>query len=313
MKNPARAYKLLRELPATLRAMAEDIKAVKVAHDKLQNQHAKDMVRLSGHLDLLDQRQADTVHQLSALKKPKAGNVQQAVNSTLQADDHSLDAYYLAFEDKFRGTAEEIYSRLDSSYGKLLKSLPASVKKLSAIDIGCGRGEMLQLFAKNGFKKPLGIDLNEAMVENCKKRGYDAIQANALEYLAKQPAQSVGIISGIHIVEHLPFRDLLELANECYRVLAPGGAVIFETPNPESLTVGAFTFWHDSSHLKPIPPVVLEFIMQYPGFQKTEILRMRPEEGFDASYTNKHVKNMAQRVFGPSDYAVVAYRATSTN
>ena len=75
-----------------------------------------------------------------------------------------------------------------------------------------------------------------------------------LTYLSAQPDGSLAAVTGIHIVEHITHEERLRLFAECYRALAPGGAVIFETPNPRAALVGSYTFWIDPSHRQPVAP-----------------------------------------------------------
>ena len=92
------------------------------------------------------------------------------------------------------------------------------------------------------------------------------------------------VVSAFHLVEHVPIDYLIDLLNECYRVLAETGLLILETPNPENLTVGTWSFHMDPTHNKPLPPLLLEFLVQNAGFEDTAIVRLngsdpKAEEG----------------------------------
>jgi O-antigen chain-terminating methyltransferase len=169
---------------------------------------------------------------------------------------------------------------------------------------------MLRLYKDLGLRG-IGIDLNESMVKRCIKLGFDARQDNALSYLRAQRSSSVAALSGIHIVEHIPFESLLSLLKEAFRVVAPGGFVLFETPNAENVVVGSLTFWYDSSHIKPVPPDVLAFMLQYAGFNETKLIRMRPDKELSQEVPDELTKKMAQRLFGPRDYVAVGYKSKS--
>jgi hypothetical protein len=146
------------------------------------------------------------------------------------------------------------------------------------------------------------------MISRCKQLGYNAESSNGLEYLRNAEPKSLGGITGIHLVEHIPFEALIELANESFRTLASGGFVLFETPNSENLSVGSHTFWYDSSHIKPIPPDVLAFIFEYAGFKNVQIIRLHPETK-PTSSQNPLLDKISSRLFGPRDYAVFATKA----
>lgn len=224
-----------------------------------------------------------------------------SINKTM-ADDHGHDRFYKAFEDRFRGDEKFIKRRL-TEYNPYLKSLPGEVKKLPILDLGCGRGEFLEVVKQAGFKA-IGVDMNKSMVKRVKDLGYDAYEVDALSYLLKQKSSSYAAISGFHLVEHIPFSSLLKIFEECYRVVHEEGFVLFETPNPNNLTVGAANFYMDPSHIKPLPPKLLAFAMEAQGFF-TEIIELHP-----ARKTIKHkdpeVEAMMRMVYGPADYAVLA-------
>jgi len=103
-------------------------------------------------------------------------------------------------------------------------------------------------------------------------RNLPVIESDVMAYLNSLADSSVGVITGFHIVEHLPFETLVSLLRETLRVLEPGGLVIFETPNPENVRVGACNFWTDPTHLKPIFPETLKFLLEYQGFVGVELL-----------------------------------------
>lgn len=265
----------------------------------------------------LSNQLADIKHQLTLLaaqptKKPVGKKQAATPSSQLFVDNHALDKFYLDFEDRFRGTEEDIKERLQV-YVPYLKKLKSDTSTYPVLDIGCGRGEMLEVLKQSGING-LGLDLNESMVNRAKKLGYNAIQQDALSFLMEQKGGSFAAVTGFHIVEHIPFDVLLKLLEECYRVLRPGGFIIFETPNPESIHVGSFSFYFDPSHLNPIPPDILAFAAENRGFGKVDILRLHPRredyKTIGGTEANEDTKEVFERFFGPQDYAIVAYKGT---
>lgn len=249
----------------------------------------------------LDNRIVGLKQELSV--RPKNDDIvsDRVVNNTV-SDNHSLDHFYKLFEDKFRGTEQDIKQRL-TEYLPLFNSLSKNVKSKTIIDIGCGRGEFLS-FAKDNSFKAIGVDMNKSMVERANSLGYEAIENDAITYLSSQQKNSLAAITGFHIVEHIPFESLMELFNECYRSLSAGGFVLFETPNPNNLVVGASNFYMDPSHIKPIPPELLAFALESVGFS-SEILRLHPVNEKN-DHEDKVVEDIMGMVYGPRDYAVVA-------
>jgi len=104
---------------------------------------------------------------------------------------------------------------------------------------------------------------------------------------------------------------LFELFSESYRVLQDGGVIIFETPNPENLQVGAFTFYIDPTHQRPLPHVLLEFIAGDAGFGFTDIVRLHPSPELAFAYradSTECERNLANSLYSSRDYSVVAVK-----
>ncbi len=83
------------------------------------------------------------------------------------------------------------------------------------------------------------------MVQESKALNLDVIEQDGIEFLKSLESNSISIVTGFHIVEHLPFKLLIELFDESYRVLRDGGLIIFETPNPENILVASCSFYTD--------------------------------------------------------------------
>jgi len=223
--------------------------------------------------------------------------------------DHSLDAFYFAFEERFRGSREEINERLEVYLPRLREAQIAPVDSL-ILDLGCGRGEWLELLRDNGYRAR-GIDLNRVVIEQCQSRGLEVVEGDVIAYLQSMPDESVAVITGFHIIEHLPFEILVKLLNEAFRVLRHRGLVIFETPNPANVLVGSCNFYFDPTHRNPLPSLMTQFLVQYCGFAEVEILNLNPSDGFKADEVNELdelSKQFNQYFYGPMDYAVIGYK-----
>ena len=248
-------------------------------------------------------RIADLQHQIATISVPSSKeSTKQIINDTV-SDNHKYDEFYKRFEDKFRGSEETITERL-KEHLPLFNGLSTNLKKKPIIDIGCGRGELLGLLTDHGLH-PVGVDMNEAMVARAKKSGYEAYATDAYSYLSGLKSSSVASITGFHIVEHIPFESLMEIFHESYRVMSREGFALFETPNPESLLVGAHTFYLDPPHQRPIPPQLRAFMLEYVGFS-VEILYLHQIKKVDATKHSKSITSLFDTVYGYADYAVVA-------
>ena len=181
------------------------------------------------------------------------------------------DDFYVAFEEKFRGS-EELIKERQKKYLKFINPLKILKDEVKALDIGCGRGEWISLLNENGFNAR-GIDVNESMVRLASQKGLNAAVNDALGELKSLDENSLDIITAFQVVEHIKFDDVLELIKEAKRVLAPFGILILETPNPENIMVGTQWFYLDATHKNPIPCELLSFATHYYGLERNFIFK----------------------------------------
>ena len=196
-----------------------------------------------------------------------AGSAAAALPASAAAAEES---FYPTLEQYFRGSAEDLRNRL-GVYRNWMAGLPPG----PVADLGCGRGEWLELLGEWGVPAR-GVDLNALNVQGMRERGLDAEQGDLLQWLQAQPEDSFAALTSFHVVEHLPFGILLRLVQEARRVLKPGGRLILETPNPENVIVATQTFWLDPSHVRPLPPALLELVVRDAGLEVEALLRLNP-------------------------------------
>jgi O-antigen chain-terminating methyltransferase len=271
----------------------------------------------------LDQRQATDGAFLKAQLSFHSGALQAltvaspAENAKDMADvseasrnirDHAHDAFYLAFENQFRGSRADIQQRV-RIYLPSIKAAGAGQLHAPALDLGCGRGEWLELLRDEQLIGR-GVDLNEFMVAECIGRGLAAEQADVLEFLGTLPSDSQGAITAFHLIEHLPFSALLRIFSESLRVLRPGGVCIFETPNPDNIQVGSNRFYIDPTHVRPLPKEFTKFVMANAGFSRVAVLPLHPvADSPPPAGTASPAENFVNRAFfGDQDYAVIGHK-----
>lgn len=215
--------------------------------------------------------------------------------------------FYRAFEDRYRGSRKTITQRLQA-YLPFLEPLKALYADYPVLDLGCGRGEWLELMVREGFA-PVGVDLDDGMLEACEALRLPAHKDDVLSALRKLPDNSQVVVSGFHIAEHLPFELLQELVAEALRVLRPAGLLILETPNAENVTVGTNNFYLDPTHEQPLPNLLMSFLAEYSGFARAKIVRLQePPEVHD----EQAALGVLNVLFSVSpDYAVVAQKAAA--
>jgi len=223
-------------------------------------------------------------------------------------EPHQLDAFYVAFEDQFRGSREEVRNRLNV-YLPLLEDAKLGTPESPIIDLGCGRGEWLELLRESGYSAR-GIDINKVMLEQCHTIGLEVIEADAIAYLQNLPDHSLGAVTGFHMIEHLPFTVLMKLFDETMRVLQPGGLIIFETPNPRNLFVGSGDFYRDPTHVNPIHPDTIAYIANLKGFINAESYFFAEQDNRSQLLASSNVKfdNLESYLSISRDFALIGYK-----
>lgn len=279
---------------------------------------AKDMLALKEQIQDIFSRINESKLNIISQQKSLALLLNEASKKTLSTsktsvehasapaeDEHLLDALYVSFEEMFRGSTDIIKER-QKFYLQFISNIFGTEKNLGIIDLGSGRGEWLELLKETGYRAK-GIDLNNVMIQQCHERGLDAEEDDILHYLQSQKQESINIITGFHIVEHLPFKTLVAVLDESFRILKRGGVVIFETPNPENIIVGSCTFYLDPSHNRPIPPDTLKFLAERRGFSRVEIHKMNPLNYVPES-NDEILKHIAFRFNMSQDFSLIAVK-----
>ena len=227
-----------------------------------------------------------------------------------------LDAYkYVGFEDQFRGSREAIRSRLESY-------LPFFEGQSDVLDVGCGRGEFLELLALRGIAA-IGIDLNPEMVEVSRSRKLRADHVDAVGYLSSREDASLGGIFAAQVVEHLEPGYLLRFLELSFHKLRPGGALVLETLNPACWVAFFESYIRDITHAWPLHPETLKYLVTASGFPSPRIEyrspvppqdRLQPiAPGAPGGHSdelveafNANVEKLNARMFTYLDYAIVA-------
>jgi O-antigen chain-terminating methyltransferase len=228
--------------------------------------------------------------------------------------DDSYEALYRDLENVFRGTREQVRA--------FVADYVADMKTIAhlgpVVDLGCGRCEWLELLAEAGIDAH-GVDSNTAFVEAGAERGLDVRQGDAIAHLRELPEASLGGVTAFHLAEHLPLDALVALVDAALVALKPGGLLLLETPNPTNLRVGAAAFYIDPTHLKPLHPEFMKFLLDQRGFADTTIryVHRRPDEDVQAADLAtddvERATTLAAEIdwalFGPPDYAAIARKA----
>ena len=287
--------------------------------DRLIEEAKSEIVKLRGQIDLAraelisqldqyDQRERRTSAELAmqSLQLSRLASQAQStiISGTVGAgvDSHLLDAFFASFDEQFRGDRTTIKDRLKV----YLAFLPAA-EESTVVDIGCGRGEWLELLRDVGIEAT-GVELNSLLAQSCRDRGLNVVEQDLFVYLATQSSGSLDVLSAFHVVEHLPVEQLVTLLSEAMRVLRPGGVLILETPNPRNVLVGSCNFYFDPTHRNPLPSEVLQLIVETKGFDQIEVLPLNPSDAMPVPGDSEIVNRFNQYFYGPMDYGLIARR-----
>jgi SAM-dependent methyltransferase len=251
------------------------------------------------------------------------GAIPDAPPAAPAAFGHNVDSLtYVGFEDRFRGSQNDIRSRLDDY-------LPIFSAASDVLDVGCGRGELLDLLRQRGITGR-GVDSNDAMVHLCRARGLDVERDDALGFLERQPDGSLGGLVAIQVVEHFEPAYLLRFLETAHHKLRPGAPLVLETINAACWMAFFETYLRDITHRQALHPDTLRYLVQTSGFTSVDLQYREPVRDADrldriprledgpavadpelatlVAAVNAHADKLNARLFSSMDYAIVARR-----
>ena len=212
---------------------------------------------------------------------------------------------------RLRGTAAQVR---DSA-----RDLAAALAGCSPVlEIGFGRGEFLELLRELGLE-PRGVERDEALVATAHGRGLDVAVGDAIETLTLVPDAGLGGLAMMHVLDHLPPREVVAIVRLASEKLRSGGKFVSESANPAALAAFADSMWTDPDQVRPVHPDFLAFLLREAGFATVERLD-RPPAGSDERLRlvagddddtrrlNVNFERMNDQLFGPRDCAFVATR-----
>lgn len=312
-------------------AINETRETISKLNSELNNQHLKTVASFKSSIDSLEKQISNHTKHLKQIQhvdiykcalnlrdlNSQLENLNLEKNKKHERNNQLkkiFDPFYKSFEEKYRGSREEISHRLEQ-YKDVVERVTNLHKQdatreptLQAIDMGCGRGEWIELLSKRKFEAK-GIDINEIFISECKSYNLEVIHQDALESIKEVESDTISIVSAFHLVEHLPFDYLIQLFQESYRALKKGGALLLETPNPENLLVSTHTFYLDPTHRNPLPPNLLVFCANHVGFNDVLIKPSGPYPKEQHISSKSPIgQKLNELLYGPQDYALIAYK-----
>lgn len=218
---------------------------------------------------------------------------------------------YLGFERRFRGEPAAVVASASERYLSLLSS------RAPVLDVGCGRGELVELLASAGVEAS-GVDLDADMAADAAARGVNVVHGDAIAHLRSLPERSLGAVVSLHVIEHLELGLLLELLELSASRLRAGGVFVAETPNPASLIVLGNSYVLDPTHVRPLHPSLMVFLCESAGFRDVKLRFFSPAEDYQLALVddpdapawvasvNTALSKLNETLFGPQEYAVIA-------
>ena len=220
------------------------------------------------------------------------------------------DFCYAGFENRYRGSEEEIKKQQESY-------IPYFQNKKTVLDLGCGRGEFIELLGESDIEAE-GIDINGEMIEICQDKGLNCQKADILEKLAEYEDGSLGGLFSSQVIEHLTPDYLKRMIELAYFKLAPSSYIVLETINPTSVFSLVQIFNLDLSHQKPIHPQTLQFLLESAGFDAVEIrysspleqerLQDLPQTDENSVILNQNIDKLNKLLYDSPNYAALGLK-----
>ena len=254
------------------------------------------------------------------ISPPTGLSAEAASAAKVDAQTRPLDSYkYVGFEDQFRGSQLDIRGRVE-------QYVPLFEGASDVLDVGCGRGEFLDLLRARGVSAR-GVDTNDEMAAVCRDRGLEASVGDGLSYLLSLPDESLGGLFAAQVVEHLEPDYLMQFLAAAYNKLRPGSRIVLETINPACWFAFFSSYIRDVTHVRPLHPDTLQYFLRASGFQNVTVRYTAPYPDEDKLQTvpnsgagpyggptvmeiafNDNFRKLNELLFTYMDYAAIGQR-----
>lgn len=236
----------------------------------------------------------------------------QLLENAQTKDDIYDSIDYFKFQEDMRGSFDEIKSQQQ-------RYLSYFTECSNVIDLGCGRGEFLDVLREHGVGA-VGVDSYGKSIDYCRMRGLHVSQGDAIQFLCDQKDDSVDGVFSAQLIEHIPAVKILRLCKESYRVMKPDSYIVLETPNPTCLSIYMNSFYLDPSHKNPVHPQLMEYFMRECGFRNIQVIYsddskvnyhfplLTVEGCHNLAEFNDGINLLSNIIFGSQDYAIVAQK-----
>lgn len=290
-EGSAAVHQLLNEQSTRLSGLADEL--------KMRILRVERLIRASTDEKSVSQEGQTSVSPSRVMSTKTNGQEKNRSAKDFESTSSPAQFDYFLFEHQHRGSLLDIKVR-QSTYLELFRN------KLNVVDLGCGRGEFVDLLTENGINVT-GVDSSEDMVAFCRDRGLTVIQADIFEYVQGLRDEELDGIFLSQVVEHLAPEEILKLISLCARKLQPGGVIVAETVNTNCPTALS-NFYLDPTHVRPVPPEMLRFMFEQEEFAIQTLRFSSPVPGSNAVEILDINRRYAQEGSVYQDYAIVAHR-----
>ena len=292
-----------------MQQFADDVRSVlaslvQAVHDGSTHVHTDLLTRIDSVIERLDSYERKPLNNEAGLS-----DLRRRVEQLEKAEqDRQFRPWFTndSFENAFRGSPEELRDRY-RDLAELFRKAPEG----PIVDMGCGRGEFMELIDTIG-RENWGIEIDPALAEIARDNKLQVKVGDGVEILRKCEDNSLAGISLIQVIEHLTQQQQLDLVEAAFQKLKAGGMLVIETVNPRSLHVFANAFYVDPTHTRPVHPEYLAFLQREAGFSNVEThWRNAPPEEYrlepagDAD-ERRNVDRLNALLYSAADYATVA-------
>jgi SAM-dependent methyltransferase len=194
------------------------------------------------------------------------------------------------------------------------------VEHQPVLDLGCGRGEFLELLREAGITAR-GVDTDERMVTRCRTKGLQVERRDALAALREVKSQSLGGIFATQLIEHLEPAAVVELVRLSQRALDVGGLLLIESVNPRAL-INIASFYIDFTHQRFYDAEAITWLLESEGFEQVAVEfsvpvgdedrlpRLPGAEGEGPRAFDQALERLNHDIYGCRAYAVTGRRSS---
>jgi len=297
-----------RDLENTLLRLHDQVNTVSLEIDKVRGLQVDERLR--------NQELKLRILESARLSPERKSATETPARQQIDQSSVSLDFNYSLFEAYYRGD-EALIGERQREYVPYFQAMEP------VWDLGCGRGEFLQELREAGIAAE-GVESNRDAFQTCIEKKLRVTHGDLFAFLESAEDKSAGGIFSAQVIEHLTVPLQIRLVKMCYRKLKPGGILVLETINPQCIFALSRNFYLDPTHVRPVHPDLMRFILESEGFRNVQISFSSPVEGKylkapswkvapDQEQMTEAIMNLNNIVFGNQDYAAIARRPETAN